>query len=237
MAQFARQPLYSQLHGALVERITSRVWKPGAILPNEQDLAREFGVSVGTMRKSLDQLEKDRLVTRKQGRGTFVIDQTSPEHICRFVNLRDAKGERVAGCGKLLAQAMRPAAAHGETRLEVQASEPVMWTKRLRTHHGQPLLLEDRFLALSRFPGVNAGEVGDYQIVVLAQAHGVHLAKAIEHVGLTQATPEQASLLHIEAGAALLKLDRVIYSGEADPVEQRIAVCHLTDQCYCAEME
>ena len=35
-----------------------RVWKPGAVLPSEQDLAREFGVSSGTMRKALDQLEQ-----------------------------------------------------------------------------------------------------------------------------------------------------------------------------------
>jgi GntR family transcriptional regulator len=236
VAHFARQPLYSQVHGALVDRIATRVWKPGTLLPNEQELAREFGVSAGTMQKALAQLERDRFIARKQGRGTFVIDQTSPERILRFVNLRDANGERVAGVGRILAQAVRPAAALKETRLQVETTEPIVWTNRLRTHRGLPLLVEERYLALSRFPGLKAGDVGDYEIIVLAQSHGVHLAKAIEDVRISRATPQQASLLEVDAGHPLLALDRVIYSGEDLPVEQRIAFCRLTDQFYSAEL-
>ena len=51
-------------------------WKPGSAIPNESDLAREFGVSAGTMRKALDLMEGEHLLTRRQGRGTFVNDQS-----------------------------------------------------------------------------------------------------------------------------------------------------------------
>ena len=52
--RFLNRPLYLQLRDALAERIAGGDWKPGNAIPNESDLAREFGVSTGTMRKALD---------------------------------------------------------------------------------------------------------------------------------------------------------------------------------------
>ena len=45
--------LYLQVRDALAERIAKGAWRPGALIPNEGELAREFGVSPGTMRKAL----------------------------------------------------------------------------------------------------------------------------------------------------------------------------------------
>jgi GntR family transcriptional regulator len=52
--QFATRPLYLQLRDTLVERVAKGEWKPGAAIPNEVHLAREFDVSPGTVRKALD---------------------------------------------------------------------------------------------------------------------------------------------------------------------------------------
>lgn len=69
-------PLYLQIGELLRERIRSRGWVEGQALPNEGELAREYGVSVGTMRKALEQVEAIGWISRRQGRGTFV---TNPE--------------------------------------------------------------------------------------------------------------------------------------------------------------
>src|SRR5262245_36034582 len=61
----SKRALYLQVWDALAERITSGAWKPGTAVPNESDLAREFGVSLGTMRKALELMEARRLVTRR----------------------------------------------------------------------------------------------------------------------------------------------------------------------------
>lgn len=55
--RFATRPLYLQVRDFLAERIARGEWKPGAAIPNEGDLAREFGISTGTIRKALDLLE------------------------------------------------------------------------------------------------------------------------------------------------------------------------------------
>ena len=46
---FSTKPLYVQVRDALAERIATGQWKSGTSIPNEKDLAREFGVSAGTM--------------------------------------------------------------------------------------------------------------------------------------------------------------------------------------------
>src|SRR5207302_253934 len=73
-SKLSRRPLYMQVCDELIKRMTDGHWKPGSLLPNEIDLARELDVSPGTMRKALDVLEADKLVERRQGHGTVVTD-------------------------------------------------------------------------------------------------------------------------------------------------------------------
>ena len=70
-------PLYEQVLDRLRHRIAAGEWLSGVPLPSEVHLSHEFGVSVGTMRKALDLLVKQRVVQRKRGRGTFVKEPTA----------------------------------------------------------------------------------------------------------------------------------------------------------------
>lgn len=138
-----KSPLYVQVRDALATRIATGVWKPGAVLPSEQDLAREFGVSSGTMRKALDQLEQDHLIDRRQGHGTFVIDQAVPENAFRFSNLRDKEGGQIVNFkSELLSQSIGLADAQEQEHLQIGPDDKVVRTRRLRTHAGHPLMLD-----------------------------------------------------------------------------------------------
>ena len=93
-SRFSSRPLYLQARDAIAQRIAAGDWKPHTAIPNEADLAREFGVSPGTMRKALDLAEAERLVTRRQGRGTFVTDPTSDDQVERYNSIRGRDGKR-----------------------------------------------------------------------------------------------------------------------------------------------
>ena len=102
MPAFSGRPLYLQLCDVMADRIATRAWKPGSPLPNEGDLAREFGVSPGTVRKALERLEQVRLITRGQGRGSVVCDLTSGELVDRLATIRGAdRGNVVANVGSV----------------------------------------------------------------------------------------------------------------------------------------
>jgi GntR family transcriptional regulator len=67
MPAFLRRSLYLQVCDVMADRIATRGWKPGSGLPNEGDLAREFGVSAGPVRKARERLDQTGLITRRCG--------------------------------------------------------------------------------------------------------------------------------------------------------------------------
>src|SRR5690349_19965948 len=152
--RLSNRPLYLQLRDALAGRIAGGEWKPGSAIPNESDLAREFGVSSGTMRKALDLMEGERLLTRRQGRGTFVNDQSSEELAERFSNIHAAEGERIAGESKMLNIVQAPANPVECARLRLRADDKVWRIQRVRLHKGEPFLLEEVAMPVALFPNL-----------------------------------------------------------------------------------
>src|SRR6476620_2243436 len=89
--------LYEQVHDELSRDIAEGKLKPGTFLRNEGELAREYGVSTGTVRKALEQMEAEFLITRRQGRGTFVNDPSSGVHSQRLARVHEPNGARIWG--------------------------------------------------------------------------------------------------------------------------------------------
>ena len=63
--RFLIRPLHVQVRDALAQRIATGEWKPGDAIPSENDLARQLGVSPGTIRRSLHLLESEHLLKRR----------------------------------------------------------------------------------------------------------------------------------------------------------------------------
>jgi DNA-binding GntR family transcriptional regulator len=77
--QFDTTPLYVQVRNTLSARIAGGEWRPEQMLPCEVTLGLAYGVSQGTIRKALDLMEREGLITRTQGRGTFVNDKQAAD--------------------------------------------------------------------------------------------------------------------------------------------------------------
>jgi len=230
------EPLYVQVCNLLADRIANGVWPPGSTLPNELDLARELGVSSGTVRKALDRLERDRLVDRRQGRGTFVVDLASGEAAARFSNIRDGEGRRLIGDIEVLTQIEAEPTALERQRLRLEAADTVVRATRLRRYRNQPFLHEELALAMGRFPGLSE-PAADLWISALAQRHGVQLAHASEGVTLEAATSLAAKRLEVAQCTPLLRLERTIWAASGEPVEWRVALLSLNEELtYMAEM-
>ncbi|MCP4398492.1 MAG: extracellular solute-binding protein [bacterium] len=68
-------PLYTQLKDQLVKRIARGIYKPGEPIPSEAEIAKEFGVSVFTVRQAVALLVADNVLIKQQGRRTYVAEQ------------------------------------------------------------------------------------------------------------------------------------------------------------------
>ena len=236
VGRFSTRPLYLQVKDMLVQRIIGGTWKPGAAIPNEIELSRELGISVGTVRKALDEMEGERLILRRQGRGTFVIDQTSDECANRFSNIRDAEGSRISGDIQRC-ELISTSANEDEARmLNLIAGDPVFRINRVRTNKGAPFMVEQSTMPQSGFAGLTQEAALAPSIVVLAQNYRILLTRAEEKVSVTTASIDVAANLKVAEGTPLLKLDRVIFAIDGRPIEWRIGRCYLRDNAYLAEV-
>lgn len=235
-APFSTRPLYLQVRDLLVGRIVAGEWKPGGTLPNEVDLARDLNVSPGTVRRALEQMEEERLIHRRQGRGTFVADHSSEELAIRFTNIRDSSGVRISGEVTQASTSHARASEMEQKRLRLRPHAMVIRVHRVRLHHRGPFMVEDVSLPESLFPGLVERDEIPHRITLLAQAFGILLGRAEEQVRIVSADEEAASALAVAIEAPLLLLDRVVYTLDGRPVEWRLAKCNFGDEVYWSEM-
>src|SRR3954464_5405598 len=98
----AGMPLYRVVKRALLQAIEGGTWAPGSTLPSETELALAFGVSIGTLRKAVDELSAEHILVRRQGRGTFVATHSPDRFLFQFFHVERADGLREAPSVKLL---------------------------------------------------------------------------------------------------------------------------------------
>ncbi len=236
-SRLSNRPLYLQVRDALADRIASEDWKPSAAIPNEGDLAREYGVSSGTIRKALDLLESERLLTRRQGRGTFVNDQSSDELASRFIGVHGPDDNRLVGDVNSAEITHGVANEAERSRLSLQEGDSVYRIPRLRILDKQPFMLEKAAVPAALFPGLGKTDGLAHSIVSLAQKYGVLLGKAEERISIRMASSDAAEALSLDRGAPIALLDRIVRAIDGRPVEWRIGWCALAENYYLALMD
>ena len=232
--RFCIQPLYLQLRDALAERIASGEWKSGDIIPNEVDLARELGVSQGTVRRSLDLLESEHVVTRRQGRGTFVNDPDSQAY--RFNNFRLANGAAAPTDASTLDIVMAEASDSECARLQLITGDQVYRISRIRSHLGRAFMIEGASLPAALFPQLVERALQSHRLVEIAQAYSLLLGNAEERILIGTCSPLAAEALNLAPGTPVLILDRVIKTRNGRPAEWRRAECVLNGMHYKAHL-
>jgi GntR family transcriptional regulator len=89
-------PLFRAVKRELLRRHRGRHGAARRRLPSEAELAAGFGVSVGTLRRAVDELVAEHILVRRQGRGTFVATHTSDRFLFQFFHVERSDGLREA---------------------------------------------------------------------------------------------------------------------------------------------
>lgn len=228
--RLAARPLYLQVRDVLVQRIVVGHWKPGATLPNETQLAQQLGISIGTVRKALDLMEVERIVTRRQGRGTFVNDYAA-ETTFPFSAFHSFEGQRISGQKRSRSISRVEATQEEAARLGVRRGDELIRVERVREHKNQVFMAETCLLP-AKFFGRLPDEFGSYRLSALAQLNSILLGHADERVDIALADASDAEVLGVDEKTPLLRLDRVIFSDHDDVLEWRVARCYMRNERY-----
>lgn len=231
------RPLYLQVKESLIRRLIEGTWKPGQLIPSEMELAREIGVSQGTIRKALDAMTAENLLVRQQGRGTFVAEPEESRILFQFFRLAPDSGERCFPQSRVLRHVPASALPDEAAVLGLDEGAPVCRIERLRMFDTTPLMVETITLPASRFPGFDLlGEIPNNVYRLYSDRWGITIGSATERLKAIAASPEDAAILGCARGTPLLQISRRAFDLEQQVVEYRVSRC-LTDQAhYAAEM-
>lgn len=222
-------PLYMQVKQRMLDRMLSGAWSPGMLLPSEQQIAAEIGVSQGTVRKALDALQAENLIVRRQGRGTFVAQHTSERALFHFFKLVGPDGARALP--ESVHAALSPATADPDTaeRLGLELGAAIWVVRRHRALDGAVLVSETITLSAQAFPDLDAHQPLPNNIYSLYErAYGRTVARAVEALSAVAAPAEDAAALGCPEGHPVLLIERVALGLDGRAVELRRSLC-LTD--------
>ena len=146
-----RLPLYQRLADTLRKEIVDGERKPGDALPSENVLAANHGLSAGTIRQALKELERDNVLERFHGKGTFVKRPSFDRSLFRFFRFRSATGEVIIPESRMLRRVIEPAPSHVARQLNLCDGADVISMSRLRLIDDIPVLAEEIWLPLELF--------------------------------------------------------------------------------------
>ena len=211
-----RQPLYQQLQRALRDAIEKRVWGPDDALPAERDLADEFAISRITVRKALDGLVSEGLLTRRQGAGTFVAGRVEKNFskLTSFSEDMIARGRKPRS--EWLSRSKGTVTPEECLILGLSPGSAVYRFDRIRYADGAPMALEHSTVPGYCLPSLEM--VGDSLYAGLEKA-GARPMRALQRLRAVLFNAEQASLLGIQPGDAGLLIERRGFLRNGQPVE------------------
>jgi GntR family transcriptional regulator len=220
MRLLSRVPRYHRIAETLRERIRVGELPSGARLDNQRQLAKSFGVTLMTLRQALELLEREHLITRRHGLGTFVAAPSIDYDILqlrRFAGDLSAKGERVAT--RLLGTRFAAADRRVAEALRLAGRPRVLVLERLRLVDEHPMSLQRSFL-----PSPLGDEVirADLALTPLHQVLefklGVVITRASETVSAVRLGRREARDLGCRAGEPAFESERVSYDAGGAPI-------------------
>lgn len=233
-----RLPAYVQLRDDFASKIASGDWAVDERIPSEAMLAKQYGSSVGTVRKAVDGLVLEGLLERRQGSGTFIKGLSFDSTLFRFFQVRDINDQRSLTIpnSELILRARVVAPKEVAEALD---TENVIQILRVRGISNQPILFEKIFIPTSIFDGFEAipdKELGPLLYPVYLKHFGILIHKAVDDLSFGNADKQVSHQLNLEAGAPVAIIKRTAYSRDKAPVEWRIAFGNAAHFRYRSEI-
>lgn len=212
-------PRYEQLHRHISTAIASGTLSPDSRLPAEREIAEMAGISRVTVRKAVAKLVADGLIDQRQGAGSFVRSSTlkhkqSLSTLVSFTENMRARG--TVSTSEVLSAGLFTPSPQEMFALGLSPNDQVARVKRLRSAGDVPMALETSSLPEDILPHPERVKISLYEILRQRRQAPV---RAIQRVTAINVAAQEAELLQLPEGTAILKIDRTGYLSSKRPIE------------------
>jgi GntR family transcriptional regulator len=217
-------PLHHRIYIVLRRRLLEGVFKGDAPLPGEHLLAAEFSVSRETVRRVLDRLAQERLITRRHGVGTFptVVNDAPASNQSRisYYDFIALSSQRYDDTLLEFAEVSTPAEVLREV---VDFGQLALKVSRLRSNQGKPEHIVDSYVPAA-LATLLAGELtpttlGNRTVLEVLKRRGVEAESSEMWISAVAADSFEASHLNVAIGAPLVHAIRVSLDARGRAIE------------------
>ncbi len=233
-------PLYEQVKRQISEMILCGTWPPGLVLPNENQLAADLNVAVGTVRRAMQDLVAEGLLMRRRKTGTVVTGR-APHHSMRFFfqyfRLHDSEGNLLKSETVTLAVRRRLPESREVRDLRIDRTTAVIEIERVRMIRGRRVMHERQVLAASRIPDFpDRDGTPPLLYIFLLERYGIRVSLAREVLQACGIKAEDQANLDIGDADAILQIYTVAYDQTGSPVIVATHRCLTDDLLYINEV-
>ncbi len=214
-------PLYAQIKNDLRKRILDGTCAPHAQMPSESDLMESFKVSRITVRQALGDLQKEGLIFRIHGKGTFVCKQKAFQDIGRLQGFNEAMSRQGHETfNQVLGFRMLAATPEVADALRLAPLAQVCEIRRLRYLNREPLSVDVSYLPADIGMRLRNADLSTRDIfLILENDFGIGLGNADLRIESIGADAAMARDLRVEEGAPILRIERLTWSTDGSPID------------------
>lgn len=214
-------PLYYQLADVLREKISTRVLKPGASIPSENELIKQYEISRGTVRQALQLLIQEGLLERFPGRGSFVTFPKIEQNAVRqmgFVTQAILESGKVP-TALIIETRQFAAPAFIQAKMKLGPNENIFFLKRLRFADGKLLAIENAYFRHDIGQELMQEDLSGSVYTLLQEKYNHRLYRSENTIEAARADEATAGILDISPGDPVLKIDRLVYLNDEQAFE------------------
>lgn len=214
-------PLYSQIREVLRGRILDGTYRGDGKVPSENEMVRAFNVSRITVRQALNDLQKEGLIFKIHGKGTFVSKPKAVQNLMRL----EGFGEAMAGAGhqthsRVLGHRVIRPGRHVAARLAISEEAEVMEIRRVRYLDHDPISLDVTYVPLDLGRRLVKEDLPHRDVfLILENDYGLRLDRAELRIDATLADHALAEALAVSEGAPVLRIERLTIATPEQPVD------------------
>lgn len=213
-------PKYRQLIEIIKEMIRSGELRQGMRIPSEKELEKKYGVSSTTVIKAMNELLREGVIYREQGKGTFVAKTRIDQELTKITSFTEDMLQRgLKPSSKVISVAAIPLPLEVMNNLILKKDEEVVKVHRLRLANGEPMAIQTSYLSYRLCPGIQKQDLTQSLTIILRDRYNLHLVRAIQSLYPSLADDYEAEMLRISKGAPVLIAERTSYLPNNQPAE------------------
>lgn len=221
-----KSPAYIKVYNVLKRELLDEEYEIGSLLPPEPALEKRFDVSRTTIRKAIEILSREGFVNVQQGKGTEVLSNRTKQSL----NVVTSISETLRNYGYAVSSRNMyidtiPASEQIAADLNIEPNANVVRIQRIQLANGAPIAIMRNYIPEHLVTGIH-NYVNTFSSLYqfLEKYYNINIDRAVDKISAKTADFEEAEMLNIPVGSAILYMRRVCFEKEKPMSADRLSI-------------